>query len=249
MSAWGCERSARSGPAQPAAQPAAQPPELRPPYAALRSRVDAVREELADRHGMAEGADARRLVLVEARRQLNGLLADVLLPAWYGTRWSFHGTTDEPLGPAGIACGYFVVTLLQHLGLRIESRRRFAQSPALTIARSLVPPGLSHHRVFSVPAATLEKNLVSFGEGVHLIGLDVHVGFVVVDRAPDPAQLRARMVHASYTGSRQVVAEPIAACEAIERSRAAGYHVTTLFAQDWLVDAWLSQRAIPLQTT
>ncbi len=213
---------------------------LRAPYAALRARVEAIRDELAERQALSETAAARRLVTDEARKVLNALLAEVLLPAWTGTRWNYNGTADEPLSPQGIACGYFVATLLQHVGLRLESRRRFAQSTALTIARSLVPPGHSHHRIFSVPAESLDKSVRSFGHGVHLIGLDVHVGFVVVDAEG------ARMVHASYLGKRQVVSEPIAACEAIERSRKVGYHVTSLFADDTLIDAWLDQRSIAL---
>lgn len=212
----------------------------RAPYGALRARIEAIRDELAERNAAAGDEPARRAVRIEARKALQSTFSEVLLPAWLGTRWAFNGTADEPLAPEGIACGYFVATTLQHVGLRLESRRRFGQSPALTIARSLIPPGPSHHRVFSVPASALEQKVRSFGDGVHLLGLDVHVGFLVVDADT------VRVVHSSYTGKRTVVSEPITACEAIERSRPKGYHVTSLFSEDALVDAWLTRTTIPL---
>ncbi|MBI2388491.1 MAG: hypothetical protein HYV09_02640 [Deltaproteobacteria bacterium] len=238
--AAGCDRRPRrpeeSGPVDP-------PAITRPPYAALRARIAAIRDEHAENHASATDDVARRAAVADARKALQGALAEVLLPAWLGTRWSFHGTADEPLATQGIACGYFVATLLQHVGLALESRRRFAQSTALRIARSLVPAGVSHHRVFSVPATTLEQKVRSFGDGVHLIGLDVHVGFVIVEGVDGGA---VRFVHANYLQPRVVVSEPITASEAIDRSRGAGYHVTSLFGGDRLVRAWLDKSPIPL---
>lgn len=233
----GCHRGSADRPAT--VEPAPTPAITRPPYRALVERIEESRLELAERWSRAAD-DARKPIEAEARATMQRMLTEILLPAWMGTRWSFNGTSTEPLGPSGIACGYFVVTVLQHLGLQIESRRRFAQSTARTIARSLVPDGPSHHRVFSVTAPVLEKTVRSFGEGVHLLGLDVHVGFVVVK--PDAV----RVVHASYLNPRTVVDEPITASGAIEHSRQAGYHVTNLFAGETLVRAWLSQTPLPL---
>ncbi len=215
----------------------AQPTVTRPPYRALRARVAEIRDELAERYA------ADPTVIVDAKKAVQSAITEVLLPAWLGTRWSFHGTADEPLAPQGIACGYFVAAILQHAGIALESRKGFARSTALTIARSLIPPGPSHHRVFSVPASALEQKVRSFGDGLYLLGLDVHVGFVAVRGEA------VRVVHASYTGTRTVVDEPITACEAVERSRAAGYHVTALFAGETLTEAWLRKRTIPLLRT
>jgi hypothetical protein len=194
-----------------------------------------VRDELAEKYA----SDPR--VIVEAKKELQSALVDVLMPAWLGTRWAFHGTADEPHAPEGIACGYFVAAILQHASVLLESRKAFARSTALTIARSLVSPGPAHHRVFSVPAVELRDKVRSFGDGAYLLGLDVHVGFVVVRGDA------VRVVHASYTGRRVVSDEPITECEAIERSRPLGYHVTALFADDALTRDWLTRRTIPLR--
>ena len=96
--------------------------------------------------------------------------------------------------------------------------------------------GADVYEAYSEP----ERKLRSFGDGVYLLGLDVHVGFVTVREGA------VRVVHSSYTGRRVVVDEPITECEAIERSRPAGYHVTALFAEDTLTRAWLSRATIPL---
>jgi hypothetical protein len=234
----GCDRPTRRVPTDSVA-PAASA--SRAPYGALRTRIAELRDEFAARRASAADETARRVVVNEARIELRSAIVDVLLPAWMGTRWSFHGTADEPRAPEGIACGYFVATVLQHAAVKLESRRRFGQSTALTIARSLVAAGSSHHhRIFSVPATALEQKVRSFGDGLYLIGLNVHVGFVTVRAGV------VRVVHSSYLGPRTVVDEPIAASEAIERSREAGYHVTALLADNALTEAWLDGRTIAL---
>jgi hypothetical protein len=180
-----------------------------------------------------EGAGEAR-----AKQELERGIVEDLLPAWLGTKWAFHGTADAPGAPQGIACGYFVATILEHAGLRLESRRRFGQATALAIERALVPSPKALHRIFSVPASALERKMLDLGPGLYVMGLDVHVGFVVV--RPNAV----RFVHASYLGKRMVVDEPITASEAIERSRDAGYVVTALFADDVLASAWLRGRTI-----
>ncbi|MGZ3449431.1 MAG: hypothetical protein ACXVEF_07510 [Polyangiales bacterium] len=229
--AAGCDMPAR-GQLAPSPSPSAAPV----PYAELRARMEREREKLA------RAPDARDVVVEKARNALRNGIVDTLFPAWMGTRWAFHGTTEQPHGAEGIACGYFVATILQHAGLKLESRRRFGQSTALRIAKALVPAGPSHHRIFSVPAAVLEQKMLSFGDGLYVIGLDVHVGFVSVRGSA------VRVVHASYTGTRRVVDEPIVASEVIERSRDAGYFVTSLFGDDTLVTAWLQNTTIAAPT-
>jgi hypothetical protein len=204
----------------------------RPSYAELRARLLARRDALAH-----EGANETR-----AKQELERGIVEDLLPAWLGTKWAFHGTADAPQAPQGIACGYFVATILEHAGLRLQSRRRFGQATALAIERALVPSPKALHRISSVPASVLERKMLDLGPGLYVMGLDVHVGFVVV--RPDAV----RFVHASYLGKRVVVDEPIAASEAIERSRDAGYVVTSLFADDALATAWLRGTTIHAPT-
>lgn len=197
-------------------------------YEALLSSIRARRRTLARDPSTSDEA---------ARAALYTTIVDELFPAWLGTRWSFHGTATRPHAPEGIACGYFVATILEAAGVRLASRPRFGRATARAIARALAPTPSAHHRILSVPAYELERRLRALGDGLYLIGLNVHVGFVVV-RGPV-----IRFVHASYTGAQQVTDEPLNGAVAIESSRAAGYFVTSLL--DDLAPVWLRGTEVP----
>ena len=92
-----------------------------------------------------------------------------------------------------ISCSYFLTAALQNAGLVLESRARFAQAPAAWIERALLPPGGQIHRYGTLPADELEQKLVGLGEGLYVVGLDIHVGFIVVRDG------HAWFVHSSYT--------------------------------------------------
>jgi len=79
-------------------------------------------------------------------------------------------------------------------------------------------------------------------DGLWLIGLSNHVGWVVVSDG------EVRFVHASWSGDRQVTDEPFATAHAIEVSRKAGYFVSPVIVDsaenDDLIDAWLRGAAV-----
>lgn len=193
-------------------------------YDALLAAVDAERRALRDPRA--------------ARRSLRSAVEEIG-SRWIGTRWSFQGTAQRPHEPRGIACGYFVATILEAAGLRLESRVRFGQATARAIQLALVPSPAAHHRFFSIPGLELERRIRALGDGLYVIGLDVHVGFVVVR---DGA---VRLLHASYTGARVVVDEPLGTAVAIENSRKAGYFVTALTADDALAQVWMQGTVVP----
>jgi hypothetical protein len=142
-----------------------------------------------------------------------------------------------------VGCSYFVTSVLQGAGVRLDNRYRFAQAPALDIQRSLIGGTGKVHRFTSIPPAELATRIAALGDGLYLIGLDVHVGFVVV-RGDD-----VRFVHASYTGKQQVSDEDLATARAIARSQTAGYFVSPVIvrdgaADDWLVTRWLTDDVV-----
>lgn len=233
VSVAACKAVASAGGETSDAEVASSAPRPRRAYADVVAGIEVRRKKLATKLG----GDAAS-VLVEARATVKGAIVDELFPAWLGTAWAFHGTATEPHGEGGIACGYFVATILQHAGLKLSSRTRFGQAAALGIQRALTPDPAALHRVFSVAATELERRIRALGEGIYVIGLDIHVGFVVVRRES------VRFVHASYTGDRLVTDEPLVDAEAIHASRKAGYFITPLFEDERLVRAWLSGTSI-----
>jgi hypothetical protein len=203
--------------------------------------LEARRAALADRYAHARGDAARAAVLADASAAFLDAVDELVAP-WLGTPWGLgtNSTARRPHEPGmTVGCSYFVTSILQGAGVALDNRYHFAQAAALHIQRSLVGAGRAGiHRFLSVPPAELAPKLAALGDGLYLIGLSNHVGFVIV-RGAD-----VRFVHASYTNDRAVSDEPLASAAAIAASQPSGYFVSPLVtragtADDWLVDRWL----------
>lgn len=109
--------------------------------------------------------------------QLQTTITNEYLPYWLGTHWNFNGTTSSP-GCGSIACGYFVTTILQHSGAKID-RVHLAQLPSESMINELVEPtSVAHHNRVSYEdfISQLKKN----GPALYVIGLDNHTGLIEV---------------------------------------------------------------------
>ena len=211
-------------------------------YAAFLAQVAARRSELGARFAAARGTRARAAIRDEARRFIVETLEARVFPAWMGmpSAGGPQATASLPHQPGMyISCSYFLTAALQNAGLVLESRARFAQAPAAWIERALLPPGGQIHRYGTVSPEELERRLVELGEGLYVVGLDIHVGFIVVREG------HAWFVHSSYTPPGTVVREPVVSSEAIALSRRKGYWVSPLFRDDRIVDLWLRHQPVP----
>jgi hypothetical protein len=141
-----------------------------------------------------------------------------------------------------IGCSYFVTGVLQNAGLRLESRARFAQAPSALMQQALSPAAGDLHRFVGLDLGVLEKRIAALGDGLYIVGLDIHTGFLLVH---DGA---VHVIHASYTEPTQVVDEPFATAQVIRNSRARGYVVSPLFRDDRLVDHWLTGKPVAAPT-
>lgn len=185
--------------------------------------LEARRLELAARDDAAALDEARALVFTA--------IADELLPAWYGTPWSFHGDSDAP-GTGAIACGYLVTTVLEDAGFRIE-RGRLARQASEHIIRTLVPES----RIRRFRDRPLDELIahVSREDGLYLVGLDFHTGFLTVrDR-------QVRFCHASYLGEAVVLCEDAATSPAL----ASRYRVVGHLLDDAMMRRWLDGAPFP----
>jgi hypothetical protein len=110
------------------------------------------------------------------------------MPFWYGTRYSFYGQTHTP-GEGKIACGYFVTTVLEDLGMEID-RNRLAQVASEEMIKELV----SIKSIKRYSAYEFEDFIESVGQiddGLYVVGLDTHTGFLL------KTQQNLRFIHAS----------------------------------------------------
>ena len=202
-----------------------QPEPVAATYADIRADLDARRKQLA-------ALEDRPAARVEAREVVVTAITRAFIPAWRGTPWTFYGATETPREGA-IACGYFVSTVLQDAGLRVE-RVRMAQQASENILKSLVPKS-ALTRFSNRSAQDVVEHVAAAGDGLWIVGLDFHVGFLWSHGG------QVDMCHSSWVGASGVKCEDALTSEAF----VSAYRVVgELFADDPLVDAWLDAKPI-----
>ena len=125
-------------------------------------------------------------------------LTDSLLPCWYGTKWNFYGTIEEP-GKGTIACGYFVTTVLRDAGLSIQ-RVKLAQCASEEMIRRVCDKP-TIHRYRNVSLADFTRKIKNMGFGLYIAGLDNHTGFIFNDG------VESYFIHSTYVKPGCVIKE------------------------------------------
>ena len=137
-------------------------------------------------------------------------ICERIFPYWYGTKWDFNGTTEIPQ-EGSIACGYFVTTTLRDMGIPIK-RTKMAQCASEEMIRSLVSKKNIHH-LSNISLAEFERKLKKLGEGLYVIGLDTHTGFILMSSAGN------YFIHSSGWFPFKVLREKVATSGILERSK------------------------------
>jgi hypothetical protein len=149
---------------------------LRLNYSAIKKEIGTKRIEFNTRYFAASKMEERKRIIQEVQSFLFKELTNKILPAWYGTSWSFNGHSRIP-GNGTIACGTFVVYTLQDVGFDIPSK--MARQPSENIIKNLI--GHSDIKKFwnSTPMEKITSWIQSKGKGIYMVGLDIHVGFII----------------------------------------------------------------------
>lgn len=133
-----------------------------------------------------------------------------VFPYWYGTKWDFNGTTEMPQ-EGSIACGYFVTTTLRDMGVPIN-RVKMAQCASEEMIRSLASKEQVHY-ISNTTLKEFEKKIVSYGNGLYIIGLDNHTGFVWINGSGH------YFIHSTGWFPFKVVKDKIAESSVLEKSK------------------------------
>lgn len=214
-------------------RPVAPAPPPRPPaivrgYDTSLARLQERRAALAVRYGAARTDAERGVVLADARATVFDALTRDIVPAWLGTRWSYHGTSETP-GSGAIACGYFVATVLRDAGFAID-RVPLAQQGSAGIVRTLVPGDLVTDVEGATPADIISSARGDVSEGgLFVIGFDSHVGLLVVRGGS------TQLCHSSNRAPKNVRCEPASTARSMVSSR----HVIGPVLSDEAMLAWL----------
>ena len=190
------------------------------------------RTELARRWTNTTDPEARQIVLRDARTVIHRTILDSVFPAWAGTPWAFYGASEVP-GEGSIACGYFVSTVLRDAGFKV-ARVNLAQQASSKIVRTFATKS---ETVWFRRTSALEviKHVKLQGEGIYIVGLDYHVGFLVYDG--DAVQ----MCHSSVLWPGTVLCEPAAKAEAMHSM----VHVVGPVLTDDVLRRWVQGKAFP----
>ncbi len=200
-------------------------------YSAMRTRLDDSRMSLAKELKKCETDKSKQAVYCKARNLLINTMTDSMFVCWYGTGWDFNGTTTTPRH-GQIACGYFVTTLILHAGFDMQ-RIKLAQCASSSMINTLCP----HKDVKIISSNQVQKvkdHILSKADGIFILGLDSHTGFVVKNGTS------LKFVHSNYTfGSDGVVSEDFDKASAIQNN---GYFVIGNFTgSDRTIINWLNK--------
>jgi hypothetical protein len=157
-------------------------------------------------------------------------LVDSIFPEWYGTVWDFNGISNTP-GKGEIACGYFVSTTLKHCGFNLN-RYKLAQQASAVITQEVC--GIDQ----TVKCIGMDKALTylsAFEKGLFIVGLDYHVGFIVIENS------EVFFVHSDYING-MVVREKLAVSEAFQSSQV--FVIGKVLPNSMVINKWLSETKV-----
>jgi len=162
-----------------------------------------------------------------------------IFPFWEDTDWSFEGHSSVPK-VGEIACGYFVSTTLQDVGLNLN-RYRLAQQNPRNEAKSLALGS----EIIEIAEGSKEKNIEKINErlpeGIHFIGLgENHVGFIL------KKQDQLYFIHSNYMGSRGVELETIEDSQVFNMHQK--YYLVELSTNEKLLTKWITGEEIKVLT-
>ena len=194
-------------------------------YPILLENIELKRNALARSYHMAKTDQEEAKIIDQARHYIDKVLEKKVFPAWYGTPWSFNGNAEQPF-QGTVACGAFVENVLKNLGFVMDSR--LSVQPSEYIIEN-VCGSKNILRFSNVSISSFNDAVRQMGEGVYIVGLDHHVGFLY--RLDE----KYRFVHAH--GYLFVLAEIPALSPTLRRSR---YRVVGKLFNDKMIKQWLN---------
>ena len=196
-------------------------------YSVVLKSIKIERQSFQSKYKSANSIQ-KEVILKKAKKYLFKTLSKDIFPQWYGTAWDFNGTTRTPK-KGKIACGYFVTNTLTDVGFNIP-RIKWAQSASEVFIKKLAPTK-DIVRFSNKPLAKVIAYFKKKGDGLYLVGLDSHTGFVVVNKD------KINFVHANYYQREiGVMSEDISTKNPFGDSK---YRVIGKLLSDKMVENWI----------
>jgi hypothetical protein len=145
-------------------------------YNDLKTAVILKQQQIREQYLRCASDEDKSAVLDSTSGYLFKILTENIFPQWYGTRWDFNGVSRTP-GQGGIACGSFVVFTLQDAGFNIPSK--MYRQPSENIIKNLTDETNIKRFSNHVSMERIIEWIKLKGEGLYIVGLDIHVGFII----------------------------------------------------------------------
>ncbi len=145
-------------------------------YNLVKQNLSTKQNIFQEKYAMAKDSNERNEILKNAKYYLFKSITDDILPYWYDTKWDFNGTTENPR-EGTIACGYFISTVLSHAGIDTD-RYALGREAAGAVIQTICKRE-SIHIVKKNNFQRLFQYLKQQKDGVYILGMDWHIGFIV----------------------------------------------------------------------
>lgn len=126
---------------------------------------------------------------------------------WIGTKWDFNGVS-RVLREGTIACGYFVTTVLEDIGFKLN-RIKLSQQASSVMITSLC----ANVKRFSTLSDLKKHLLTSQKNNIFIVGLDFHTGFILKENE------QLYFFHSNYIGRQGVIKELVDDSRALQSSK------------------------------
>ena len=194
-------------------------------YAELKQQTKDKKVVLRQKYESAVGDNEKSEIIKEAQSYLLNI-AGTYFEAWYNTPWDFNGHTKIPK-KGTIACGYFITTVLQDMGFNIP-RIKWAQQTSEYMIKKMTS---DIQRFRGKPMFEVTKHIENSGEGLYVVGLDCHVGFIYYVNG------KMSFVHSNYYQPKiGVMSEPLTGRNPLNDSK---YRVIGKILDDKMIQNWL----------
>jgi hypothetical protein len=202
------------------------------PYAELKKEILKKRDLFKDAYGKAKNNKQKQdSIIAEAQRHLLTVSGD-FFKAWYNTPWTFHGHSQMPR-EGSIACGYFITTTLQDMGFNIP-RIKWAQQTSEYLTKKI---STDIKRFYKRPMGEVIEDIKSRGEGLYVVGLDSHVGYIYYHNGS------MNFVHANYYRPKTgVMSEPLTGRTPLNDSK---YKIIGKIFDKEMVGNWILNASYP----
>ena len=199
-------------------------------YPECVSRIKSVRDSLNREYLRLDAAGKDSIIKVARQFVFRSVTKDIFT-YWYGTRWEFYGQTRVPR-QGTIACGYFVTAVLSDAGFNIPRVAWAQQASEFFILK--MSTDIRHFS--NSPVSDVISYIRSRENGLYMVGLDCHVGFVYKNN--DTIQF----VHANYyQPSTGVMSENLDTWNPLNASK---YRVFGRILDDACMRKWLGNERI-----